>query len=87
MFKISLSNCNRIYNTTHPLTFPSLSQAGYDIGVAGGLFSKKSFLARFYPDFQASQGVWIYSWAALQAAVWQQQRRCAMGSTSKALID
>lgn len=52
----SLSNRNRIYNTTRPYTFCSMLQAGYDIGVAGGLFSKKSFLARFYPDFQASQG-------------------------------
>ncbi|PRW60969.1 sugar transport 14-like [Chlorella sorokiniana] len=25
---------------------------GYDVGVAGGLFSKKSFLARFYPNFK-----------------------------------
>ncbi|PSC68422.1 sugar transport 14-like [Micractinium conductrix] len=28
--------------------------AGYDIGVAGGLFTKESFLARFYPDFKGS---------------------------------
>ena len=26
----------------------------YDIGVAGGLFTKESFLARFYPDFKGS---------------------------------
>ncbi|PSC67638.1 sugar transport 14-like [Micractinium conductrix] len=28
--------------------------SGYDVGVAGGLFTKKSFLTRFYPDFKGS---------------------------------
>lgn len=34
-------------------SFPFVSRgAQYDVGVAGGLFSKKSFLQRFYPDFK-----------------------------------
>ncbi|KAL4446351.1 hypothetical protein ABPG77_003158 [Micractinium sp. CCAP 211/92] len=55
---LSASNLGFDYKVTWYLLYCTLFggflhfTAGYDIGVAGGLFSKKSFLARFYPNFQ-----------------------------------